>query len=46
MPLPRQLFSSGKLSLIARRVINFIPKFKDLGLPQSIEKLRNFPKAW
>jgi twitching motility protein PilT len=35
----------GRLSLVARRVNNFIPKFKDLGLPDSIEKLCNFPEG-
>jgi twitching motility protein PilT len=35
----------GKLSLIARRVNNFIPKFKDLGLPESIESLCHFPEG-
>jgi twitching motility protein PilT len=35
----------GKLSLVARRVNNFIPSFKDLGLPDSIEKLCNFPEG-
>jgi twitching motility protein PilT len=35
----------GKLSLIARRVNTFIPTFKDLGLPDSIEKLCNFPEG-
>jgi twitching motility protein PilT len=35
----------GRLSLISRRVNNFIPKFKDLGLPESIEKLCNFPEG-
>src|SRR5215468_9988558 len=29
----------GRLSLVARRVNNFIPTFKDLGLPDGIEKL-------
>jgi twitching motility protein PilT len=33
----------GKLSLVARRVNSFIPSFKDLGLPDSIESLCNFP---
>ncbi len=32
----------GRLSLVARRVNNFIPSFKDLGLPDSIESLCNF----
>jgi twitching motility protein PilT len=32
----------GRLSLVARRVNNFIPSFKDLGLPESIEKLCHF----
>jgi twitching motility protein PilT len=33
----------GKLSLVARRVNSFIPSFKELGLPDSIEKLCHFP---
>src|SRR5262245_29735948 len=33
----------GKLSLVSRRVNNFIPSFKDLGLPESIESLCHFP---
>jgi twitching motility protein PilT len=33
----------GKLSLVARRVNTFIPSFKELGLPDSIESLCNFP---
>jgi twitching motility protein PilT len=32
----------GKLSLVARRVNSTIPKFKELGLPDSLEKLCNF----
>jgi twitching motility protein PilT len=32
----------GRLSLVARRVNNFIPSFKELGLPESIEKLCGF----
>jgi twitching motility protein PilT len=32
----------GRLSLVARRVNNFIPSFKDLGLPESIESLCHF----
>jgi twitching motility protein PilT len=35
----------NKLSLVARRVNNFIPSFKDLGLPDSIEKLCTFPEG-
>src|SRR5579885_3395847 len=35
----------GRLSLVARRVNNFIPQSKDLGLPDSIEKLCNFPEG-
>ncbi len=35
----------GRLSLVARRVNNFIPKFKDLGLPDGIEKLCNFSEG-
>src|SRR5215210_9182413 len=35
----------GKLSLVSRRVNNFIPSFKDLGLPASIEKLCNYPEG-
>ena len=35
----------GRLSLVSRRVNNFIPSFKDLGLPDSIEKLCNFPEG-
>src|SRR5262245_20176241 len=33
----------GRLSLVARRVNSFIPSFKDLGLPDSIESLCHFP---
>jgi twitching motility protein PilT len=32
----------GKLSLVARRVNSVIPKFKELGLPDSLEKLCGF----
>jgi len=35
----------GRLSLVARRVNNFIPSFKELGLPDSIEKLCNFSEG-
>src|SRR5436305_12238862 len=35
----------SKLSLVARRVNNNIPNFKDLGLPESIEKLCNFSEG-
>src|ERR1051325_2313134 len=35
----------GRLSLVSRRVNNFIPKFKALGLPDSIEKLCVFPEG-
>jgi len=35
----------NRLSLVARRVNNTIPNFKDLGLPASIEKLCNFPEG-
>ncbi len=35
----------GRLSLVARRVNNFIPKFKDLGLPDTMEKLCVFPEG-
>jgi twitching motility protein PilT len=35
----------GRLSLVSRRVNNFIPNFKDLGLPDSIEKLCQFPEG-
>jgi twitching motility protein PilT len=35
----------GKLSLVARRVNTHIPSFHDLGLPESIEKLCNFPEG-
>jgi twitching motility protein PilT len=35
----------NRLSLVARRVNVVIPKFKDLGLPDSIEKLCNFPEG-
>jgi twitching motility protein PilT len=32
----------GRLSLVARRVNNFIPSFKDLGLPDTIENLCHY----
>lgn len=35
----------GRLSLVARRVNNHIPNFKDLGLPDSIEGLCSFPEG-
>jgi twitching motility protein PilT len=35
----------GKLSLVSRRVNTKIPSFKNLGLPDSIEKLCNFPEG-
>jgi twitching motility protein PilT len=35
----------GRLSLVSRRVNNFIPSFKDLGLPDSIESLCNFSEG-
>lgn len=35
----------GRLSLVARRVNNFIPSFKELGLPESIESLCNFSEG-
>jgi twitching motility protein PilT len=35
----------GRLSLIARRINNFIPDFKTLGLPDSIEKLCHYPEG-
>ena len=35
----------GRLSLVARRVNNTIPNFQDLGLPESIEKLCNYPEG-
>lgn len=35
----------GRLSLVSRRVNNVIPSFKDLGLPDSIEKLCNFSEG-
>ncbi len=35
----------NRLSLVARRVNNSIPVFKDLGLPDSIEKLCHFPEG-
>src|SRR5262245_27874502 len=35
----------GRLSLVSRRVNNYIPTFKDLGLPESIEKLCHFSEG-
>ncbi|MBY0228002.1 MAG: Flp pilus assembly complex ATPase component TadA, partial [Gemmataceae bacterium] len=35
----------GKLSLVSRRVNNSIPSFKDLGLPDTIEKLCHFSEG-
>jgi len=35
----------GRLSLVARRVNNVIPNFATLGLPQSIEKLCQYPEG-
>lgn len=35
----------GRLSLVARRVNNVIPNFKELGLPESIEKLCQYPEG-
>jgi twitching motility protein PilT len=35
----------GRLSLVSRRVNNFIPTFKDLGLPEVIEKLCHFSEG-
>src|SRR5437588_1335947 len=35
----------GRYSLVARRVNNSIPNFKNLGLPESIEKLCLFPEG-
>src|SRR2546421_4295732 len=35
----------GRLSLVSRRVNNVIPSFKDLGLPESIEKLCHFSEG-
>src|SRR2546421_2542337 len=35
----------GMLSLVARRINNFIPNFATLGLPPSIEKLCNFSEG-
>jgi twitching motility protein PilT len=35
----------GLLSLVSRRVNNHIPTFKDLGLPDTIEKLCNFSEG-
>jgi twitching motility protein PilT len=35
----------GRLSLVSRRVNSVIPNFKELGLPDSIEKLCNFSEG-
>src|SRR4051812_28311243 len=35
----------GCLSLVARRVNNSIPRFKDLGLPETMEKLCVYPEG-
>ena len=35
----------GRLSLVSRRVNNNIPNFKDLGLPDGIEKLCNYSEG-
>lgn len=35
----------SRLSLVARRVNNFIPKFKELGLPDTMEKLCVYPEG-
>jgi twitching motility protein PilT len=35
----------GRLSLVSRRVNNSIPNFKDLGLPESIEKLCHYSEG-
>ena len=35
----------GRLSLVSRRVNSFIPKFADLGLPDTIEKLCHFSEG-
>lgn len=35
----------GRLSLVARRVNNAIPNFKELGLPESIEKLCQYSEG-
>lgn len=35
----------SRLSLVSRRVSTKIPNFKDLGLPESIEKLCHFPEG-
>lgn len=35
----------GKLSLVSRRVNNYIPSFKDLGLPDTIERLCQFSEG-
>jgi twitching motility protein PilT len=35
----------GRLSLVSRRVNTSIPNFKELGLPESIEKLCNYPEG-
>jgi twitching motility protein PilT len=37
--------SRGRLSLVARRINNFIPSFKDLGLPDGIENLCKFSEG-
>jgi twitching motility protein PilT len=35
----------GRLSLVARRVNNYVPNFKELGLPESISKLCDFSEG-
>jgi twitching motility protein PilT len=35
----------GRLSLVSRRVNNYIPKFKELNLPDAIEKLCHFSEG-
>jgi len=35
----------GRLSLVSRRVNNYVPTFKELGLPEAIEKLCNFSEG-
>src|SRR5215470_18562970 len=35
----------GQLSLVSRRVNNYVPTFKELGLPEAIEKLCNFSEG-
>jgi twitching motility protein PilT len=35
----------GRLSLVSRRVSNYIPNFKELGLPESIEQLCHFSEG-